>query len=374
MPIDRLLEIDRMNIVLIGDSGCGKTRTCYDLCRYRWGILFDCVSDADFLALVSFLVPKCPRIKSKASQNIFEDEFERLIQCLLSARLFVLKTLLGNNTKLSHFDWFCVQRSRRSISLFSTIFAELCTLDWSVSFIIFSNLKNWFCQMNGRIIFDESQRLLNVLEVIDPHVNQRSRMMALLFLLDLSFIFSRDLLLRMHFEIYGAAHMRIRNLELMRSAAGSKQNDIVTFSDFTYLRPEDIFKLLHKWLRVDHAEYTILFEEISMLLQGRPRLLISFLHKLIDSSDIDSSFRSYLSAMTTNVDPGTNASFYFFWENRFDWTIQPIDSKTACESTKQVSETLLKLCTAFLFGDGTSIYIYIYLFRSQIRNWCRQIL
>ena len=33
MPIDKLVKISNKTIVLIGVSGCGKTRTCYDLCR-----------------------------------------------------------------------------------------------------------------------------------------------------------------------------------------------------------------------------------------------------------------------------------------------------------------------------------------------------
>jgi signal recognition particle GTPase len=39
MPIDRLVKMTNQTIVMIGVSGCGKTRTCYDLCRKYWGCI-----------------------------------------------------------------------------------------------------------------------------------------------------------------------------------------------------------------------------------------------------------------------------------------------------------------------------------------------
>ena len=63
MPIDRLVKIFRKVIVLIGVSGCGKTRTCYDLCRKYWGLYFDCVVDFDFIAMIENLEVTRPQSK-----------------------------------------------------------------------------------------------------------------------------------------------------------------------------------------------------------------------------------------------------------------------------------------------------------------------
>ena len=61
--------------------------------------------------------------------------------------------------------------------------------------------------------------------------------------------------------------------------------------------------------------------------------------------------------MTTNFDTSlSNSSLYFFWQQRIDWTIQPIErTSTYSFETRLVSDTLIKLCLSFLFGNGSSI-------------------
>ena len=118
MPIDRLVKIVRNVIVMIGVSGCGKTRTCYDLCRKDWGLYFDCTVDVDFITMIAKLEVIRPRFKTEESQQIFEEESKRLIECLIAARLLVLKTLKQRNRNLECFEWLCIQRSRRSLSNF----------------------------------------------------------------------------------------------------------------------------------------------------------------------------------------------------------------------------------------------------------------
>lgn len=65
IPVDRFRKITHETIVLIGVSGCGKTRTCYDLCRLCWGLYFDCVQDADFNAMISDLEVNSPNKKNR---------------------------------------------------------------------------------------------------------------------------------------------------------------------------------------------------------------------------------------------------------------------------------------------------------------------
>ena len=119
-----------------------------------------------------------------------------------------------------------------------------------------------------------------------------------------------------------------------------------------------IFNLLTKWLDVDINENKDLLEKISTFLQGRPRFLTSFLHKLIFSSDIKRSFELYVKEMTTdNNDVDLQSiSPYSFWKQRIDMTIVPIHKKNieALEK-KNVSDVLIKLCISYLFGSGSSI-------------------
>ncbi|KAL5040693.1 hypothetical protein RTP6_007677 [Batrachochytrium dendrobatidis] len=75
MPVDRLCKIKGRSIAMIGVSGCGKTRTCYDLCRRSWGLYFDCSIDSDFTAMTEKLAQLAPakrrtRIKQSLNTNL----------------------------------------------------------------------------------------------------------------------------------------------------------------------------------------------------------------------------------------------------------------------------------------------------------------
>ena len=361
MPIDRLVKIVRKVIVLIGVSGCGKTRTCYDLCRKYWGLYFDCTVDDDFVTMIGKLKAIRPEFKTEESQQSFELESKRHIQCLIAARLLALKTLCDRCPNLQYFEWLCIQRSRRSQKLFSLIFTVLCQFPWSMSFVIYQQLKEWGFLKTVRVIFDESQHALDLLKLDyrSTSSNQQGIKDNGHFAFPRSFFsFLSSIVIQSGFKsIWCGTQMRIRCMDLIYSAAGLKPAEIYIFADFNFLEPTHIFKLLSKWLKVEVSKNIDLFEEISNVLQGRPRFFTSFLHKLISSSDINDCFRSYVRDMTTNFDSSlSNSSLYFFWKQRIDWTIQPIErTSTSSFETRLVSDTLIKLCLCFLFGDGSSI-------------------
>jgi hypothetical protein len=274
MPIDRLVKIVRKVIVLIGVSGCGKTRTCYDLCRKYWGLYFDCTVDVDFITMIDKLEVIRPRFKTEENQQIFEEESKRHIECLIVTRLLVLQTLYQRNPNLECFKWLCIQRSRRSQKLFSKIFTKLCQLPWSVSSVIYQQLKKTFLEDGGRVIFDESRHTLDLLKL-----DYRSTKSHQQHITDGRFAFPRSFfsflskfIFRGGFNsIWCGTQMRIRSMELLYSAAGGKEDGIYIFTDFNFLEPSHIFKLLGKWLTVTINEINVrLFQEISHILQGRP--------------------------------------------------------------------------------------------------------
>jgi len=360
MPIDRLIKIVRKVIVLIGVSGCGKTRTCYDLCRKVWGLYFDCTVDVDFNAMIGKLEVIRSPIKTEETQQVFEEESRRLVECLIATRLLVLQTLRERYPNLQFFEWLCIQRSRRSRNLFSDIFTKLSQFPWSVSSMIYDQLKKTFLEDGGRVIFDESQHMLELLKL-----DYRSKKSHQQHIVDGRFAFPRSFfsfLSKFIFKggfnsIWCGTQMKIRSMELLYSAAGGKEDGIYIFTDFNFLEPSHIFQLLGKWLTVTINDINVrLFQEISLFLQGRPRFFISFLHKFIISNDIDDCFRSYVRDMTTKYDSAlSDSSPYSFWKQRIDWTIQPIEKNTCAFETRLVSDTLVNLCVSYLFGDGSSI-------------------
>ncbi|KAJ3336489.1 hypothetical protein HDU83_009403, partial [Entophlyctis luteolus] len=105
MPVDDLLKITTSAVVLIGVSGCGKTRTCFDYARHRWCLYFDCTKDVDLFAMVDVLTARKPLIKTEASQQAFEDFSTKLIKSLIGARMLVLRVLLERNPNYNQFDW-----------------------------------------------------------------------------------------------------------------------------------------------------------------------------------------------------------------------------------------------------------------------------
>lgn len=216
-------------------------------------------------------------------------------------------------------------------------------------------------KFDGRVIFDESRHMLDLLS--SHYRSSRSGQRNIN--PDGSFAFPRPFfsflsrfIIKSNLKsIWCGTQMRIRNMELMYSAAGIKPGDIHIFTDFNFLKPTHIFNLMSKWLKVDIAKNLSIYEEISNILQGRPRFFMSFLHSLIDSSDVENCFRRYVRDMTTKYDSSlSSAAPYFFWKDRIHWTIEPISiTDSGAFEVKFVSETLIKLCHVFLFGDGSSV-------------------
>jgi hypothetical protein len=282
------------------------------------------------------------------------------MQCLFVTRLLVLQNLYQRNPNLECFEWLCIQRSRSSQNQFSGIFSEVCKLPWSVSSVIYHQLKQEVPK-NVRVIFDESQRMFDLLkrDYRSPRSHQQGIKANGDFAFPQSFFsfLSRFIINSGFNSIWCGTQMRIRCFDLMHYSAGLKPEEIYIFTDFNFLESTHIFKLLCKWLkRVEVSKNVAHFEEISNILQGRPRFFTSFLHKLIVSSDINNCFCRYVEDMTTNYDSAlSNSSPYYFWEQRIDWTIQPIEKNTHAFETRLVSDTLMKLCLSFLFGNSSSI-------------------
>ncbi|KAJ3226219.1 hypothetical protein HDU78_010439 [Chytriomyces hyalinus] len=74
MPVNDLLKVKERTIILVGVSGCGKTRTCYDFVRYRWCLYYDCAEDVDVLELIRLLERAAPSFKSPQEQAKFEEK------------------------------------------------------------------------------------------------------------------------------------------------------------------------------------------------------------------------------------------------------------------------------------------------------------
>ena len=358
MPVEKLLGMTAEIIVLIGVSGCGKTRTCYDFCRSQWAIYFDCYSDMDFSCLCQELASRNPPIKTDEKQSEFESVSAHLINCLLVTRLLVLDTLKIHDPHIQPFEWLCIQRSARTRTVFAKIFNILISVERSAVLKILGDFRNKFNAV--RLIFDESQSMLDFLTgcyrscVVNYQgisVDGKPQYPGSLF----SFFTSQIIRFSGFQSIWCGTHMKIRTMDLFHSAAGRKYTSFEVFTDFNYLEPDQIFALFEKWLDVDFESNSALLEEIAIFLQGRPRFLTSFLIELATSKDLRTAFDNYYKEMTTRYETSTalKSSPYFFWKDRFEWSIKGFQSSGTLSTA--VHEILIRLCTSALFGDGSSV-------------------
>ncbi|ORY37260.1 hypothetical protein BCR33DRAFT_683173 [Rhizoclosmatium globosum] len=361
MPVDELISIKQKTIILIGVSGCGKTRTCFDYARHEWCIYFDCTKDADLVTLISQLEAKIPIIKTEINQERFESVSKKCIRALIGTRMLVLSLLLQHNPNLQKFEWLCFQQSRRTQLIFEDIYTQFATFPAEIVLELFNSMKRKF---NGRVIFDESQYLLTILKFDYRSSKPDQRLISNNMVIYPRSLFSFMAECVSNFglkSIWCGTHMRIRNMDLIFSAAGGKPSvsDIHVFTKFTYLNPSQIYSLCSKWIQDKvFQQYRNEFETISQFLQGRPRFFTSFLSKLILSNNVAQSFDLYRREMTTDFGTSVlHTSPYYFWKERCSDVIEPIigDHDVTFNSKKLVSGILLKLCVASMFGNGSSI-------------------
>jgi|GEM_PF-4575551 len=243
--------------------------------------------------------------------------------------------------------------------MFKNIYSKVAKFENNTLYTFYSKL------IDGRdfvVIFDESQTLLDVLK-FDYRFTKNEQQHVKndgYFEHPRSFFsfLTRIIIQNGIRSIWCGTHMRIRNMELIHSSAGGKPNGIFVFTDFTYLKPTNIAQLLSKWLNTQLDPLFI--QQASHLLQGRPRFMISFLHRLrniSDHSQLLTILNGYCSVMTTRAGKeDTNSSLYSFWSQRINFDIVPISSiVTDAFEKRRIPDMLIKLCISWLFGNGDSI-------------------
>ncbi|TPX75432.1 hypothetical protein CcCBS67573_g03309 [Chytriomyces confervae] len=363
MPVDKLLDVKEQTIILLGTSGCGKTRTCYDFARHQFCLYFDCTADADVNAMIDKIQDNRPDIKSPQNQQKFEVFSRKALKCLIASRMLLLRMWRQENE--ASFEWFCVQRSRRTGLVLAMVFQKLIEYPLEVVDMVYYQFLEELSDC--WVIFDESQYFLSILQsdYRSSHPDNHGISENKLEHPRSFFSFATGFIIRQNLKsIWCGTQMRIQNIDVICSAAGLKPEKCFTFSKFNFLTPSDIFKLCLKWLQADafNSNETLL-DEISMFLQGRPRFFMMFLHKLHKLQDISQAYSVYRTEMTTNEasrqssEQLEKSSPYCFWQSRISWEVAPFEGSNSLDAKKKyrVAHILLELCVSFLFGDGLTM-------------------
>ncbi|KAJ2989199.1 hypothetical protein HDV02_005127, partial [Globomyces sp. JEL0801] len=363
LPYIALSKLQRKLKVLIGVSGCGKTRTCFDLGRTRFVIYFDCFADQDIKLLIETLNAIVPSKKTAAVQVEFESVSLKLVQCLFLSRLIVLSQLRDQDSSLTPFDWLCYQRSRRTQQLFEALFFQLSGNSVYTILRVFTYFAGPLLQQQQSpilLIFDESQDLLNHLQSGYHSITSTKNGIRNFEFEHPRSLFSFLARCVVNYEsIWCGTHMKIRNMELFSSAAGGKP-DVFVFTDFNYLQPTHIAKLLERWLNFN-IEDPQLLNDMCYFLQGRPRFISRFLINFITTTRtgdrlmiLREEFNDYKASLISPEPQHKvfNGSLYAFWENRYRCVIEAFQSCSDFSKQKLVADILLELCVSNLFSDS----------------------
>ena len=364
-PIDKLQSTKRIyakTIIMIGVSGCGKTRTCYDISKQINTLYFN-VNDPDFSNLICDIsnsnLSKYPKTVENTREFLLYSEFH--VKCLLLSRLLVYKQFNDIIPNLTPSVWFYHQMDVQTQELFQTIRNRLTKASSKYIHEIFSDnlpkLKEF------KLIFDESQHLLQVL-TIDYHsiknsniINGQYQEPRSLF----SFL-SRFIIQNLLNSIWCGTHIKIKNLDLFYSSASGNNEafeQIEIFTDFNYLNFSQVKFLIEKWLKPINTK---LLNKLAQNLEGRPRTLIGFFQELynynynqnqsIENFEriINYEYESYISKLT--LESGSN-SYYSFWKSNMNNLIGNFEKSITNSHQNHIWTILLDLCIANLFGNVT---------------------
>ena len=323
LPIDQILEHFKnpVDIVLIGVGGCGKSRTCYDLCRFsgKFRVFLDWVHHDDLYTFLKFL--PMPPVDYDRSNRLQVPKFYRSVSLatkrMLISRLIVLKLKLehANGHSFSPDDYFQMQQLSRvkNLCVFGKIYAALENVRDEEIDPQFETIKAWASQLDVRYVLDESHRLLGVhrdlfhssscdaLDSDGKYVEPRS------YFSFLAHFFMEHKLN----TVWAGTHLRMGDISRITSASCTfrQGRKPVVFTDFNSLTPRMICALLEKWVVVSDQA---LRNRISNILQGRPRIFMEFIVELSRSRDVVSD--SNLLIIFERVVSGLEECFVDFWK------------------------------------------------------------
>ena len=311
IPVDSVRDMLKINetVVLIGVGGCGKTQTCFDLCRTSefHAVYLDWSLHGDLLRLAEIIHP--PRLNPRSAMALNEAvtaELERI----LTVRLYALRYKKQSNPEYSPDQYFRLQQT------YSGTFGVMCgEIPKDNLHSTFLKLVDWARKEGVVFVIDEAQFMLNVLQGCF-HSNSCSRMEGGKFVEPrslLSFVanFLRSYQLK---SVWAGTDFRIFDVSLLAPGGAGTVSDQV-FTKFNYLTADMIMKLVDKWIVVNDETLKI---QIAKELQGRPRFFISFIEALGDwfgeTSDtkLREIFAKHLYAVT--FDPENVRSLWSFWD------------------------------------------------------------
>jgi hypothetical protein len=337
--------------ILIGTSGCGKTRTCVDYGCNNFSLYFDLTKSQDFDGLLLLL---------DSFRSMEEDELKTecgiAINALIFARMALLTALRRSNSNLTPAEWIGYQRGRHTGEFLLQLFDDIQEV-FSKETLKWTNGNYLPDQEVFTIIVDEAQLLLGVLkDKFSPRMATADGKRSFY-----SFMVQHVHKLRRFRTIWCGTHLRLRDVSLFESALGGKPDEYQLFSSFDYMKPFVIKNALRKWIRKDLITEEQI-ETIAFILQGRPRFLMQFMVDLcneyrdsgtITQSSIMEKFDAYRRDMTTNNIRLRDLQFTLYnrYKEVFDISVKKFDGREQTKTT--VGAVLMQCLIGYYFHEDT---------------------
>ncbi len=269
-----LFDADRVDdpddiplVVMLGVSGAGKTRTAYDIAKQRFTVYFEAttIHSSDLTAAIKEMEklelripPPKDTLQIGKSHDIFETDCELITHRLVLARVLTLLLLLGSGKVTSPEDWLLVQLNGGETMLVN-IFSKLRDLitDDKLPAVLKSALVIFKYLFGNKlvVITDEAHILIgkmrgafrrpsHLLRSPDEIYSPNEGIMPSQSRPFLSFWLTSLCALPIVPIVCGTA-LRLRHLELIRSAAGRLDRIPRVVKDFPYLDQRMVETILH---------------------------------------------------------------------------------------------------------------------------------
>ena len=346
VPFDSLKcrMVQDVDVVMIGVGGCGKSRTCYDLCRFSgpFCVFLDWIYHVDletFLDLLPF-PPEGYRRKADEIQS-FEDRVRGCIKRIMITRLLVLQMMIRMKPDFTSDEFFQLQQLGRVRE--KDIFRKI--YEFLVSHVTqedvdahFESLIEWANSMNVRYVLDESHRLIAIHNglyhsIATDGIDAKGLYLKPRSLLSFFARFLRENKMR---SVWAGTHLRIGDIQKIVSAGRSKKFvRTITFTNFTFFTQSVIRKLVQKWVVTSDEQ---LVERIAKAFEGRPRIFMTFIRNL-SLAPSDRTIEEVFVETESDLVEG----YSDFWERAFDSRIHKFIPETETKCDFSVAELLIDL-------------------------------
>jgi hypothetical protein len=338
--------------VLVGVSGCGKSRTCMDIASRHKCLYFEGVAN-EFQRLTDSLS------QYNVANEVFVNLSKRYLSCIILSRIMILNKLEvdSKNRGMSCRRSVSYQMTNSFLAASSSLSCELFTdADESVERRAADLIRGYI------ILFDEAQRFIYTFPGRYPDGRNHYTRPMLRFLVNyVSTTFRVP-------SFWCGTQLRMKDVTLLESGAGGKPlHEPIIFTQFSHYNSEKVRLLIQKWLP-DYMYDDLVQNDKAALnaagywLQGRPRFVTVFVDIFLKRVARGSSFRAelgrYIVRMTDNNEELISLKWFWMHALEFETRLREYETGEIAETPDHyLFDLLLKYLYASPTVDGSRVAV-----------------